>query len=161
MLPGGFEPVTPRSIVQRGTTEPTTAAAEPDSNLCYLCNNLDYAAINFFHNHFPPPSSPRICIKICPHSDVFASYLLPGVYRKQITQFTIRNNQKTERMSFSMLSTPKMLSFFSGSGGTPGPDLPSPFGRKFLFHFHSHPPPPPPTLDNPSGKSLDYYGIQG
>ena len=27
-----------------------------------------------------------------------------------------------------------MLSFFSGSGGTPGPDLPSPFGRKFLFH---------------------------
>ena len=32
-----------------------------------------------------------------------------------------------------MLSTPKMLSFFSGSGGTHGPDLPSPFGRKFLF----------------------------
>ena len=26
-----------------------------------------------------------------------------------------------------------MLSFFSGSGGTHGPDLPSPFGRKFLF----------------------------
>ena len=28
------------SIVQRGTTEPTTAAAEPISNLCYLSNNL-------------------------------------------------------------------------------------------------------------------------
>ena len=54
MLLGGFEPVTPRSIVQRGTTEPTTAAAEPDSNLCYLCNNLDNAAISFFHNHSPP-----------------------------------------------------------------------------------------------------------
>ena len=54
MLPGRFEPVTPRSIVQRGTTEPTTAVTEPDSNLCYLCNNLDYAAINFFHNHCPP-----------------------------------------------------------------------------------------------------------
>ena len=26
-----------------------------------------------------------------------------------------------------------MLSFFSGSGGTHGPDLPSPFRRKFLF----------------------------
>ena len=58
MLPGGFEPVTPRSIVQRGTTEPTTAAAEPDLNLCYLCNNLDYAAINFCHNHSPPPPPP-------------------------------------------------------------------------------------------------------
>ena len=58
MLSGGFEPVTLRSIVQRGTTEPTTAAAEADSNLCYLCNNLDYAAINFFHNHFPPPRIP-------------------------------------------------------------------------------------------------------
>ena len=67
VLPGGFEPVTPRSIVQRGTTEPTTAAAEPDSNLCYLCNNLDYAAVNFFHNHPPPPrASPGICIKILP-----------------------------------------------------------------------------------------------
>ena len=62
MLPGGFEPVTPRSIVQRGTTEPTTAAAEPDSNLCYLCNNLDYAAINFCHNH-SLRASPGICIK--------------------------------------------------------------------------------------------------
>ena len=49
MLLGGFKPVTPRSIVQRGTTEPTNAAAEPDSNLCYLCNNLDNAAVNFFH----------------------------------------------------------------------------------------------------------------
>ena len=57
------------------------------------------------------------------------------IYRKQITQFTIRNNPKTERVSFWMLSTPKMLSFFSGSGGTPGPDLPSPFGRKFLFQL--------------------------
>ena len=65
MLPGGFEPVTPRSIVQPGTTEPTTAAAEPDSNLCYLCNNLDYVAINFFHNH-SPRSSPGICIKNLP-----------------------------------------------------------------------------------------------
>ena len=32
-----------------------------------------------------------------------------------------------------------MLSFFSGSGGTPGPDLPSPFGRKFLFYFTVRP----------------------
>ena len=32
-----------------------------------------------------------------------------------------------------------MLSFFSGSGGTPGPDLPSPFGRKFLFHHFLSP----------------------
>ena len=30
-LPGGIETVTPRSIVQRGTSEPTTAPAEPDS----------------------------------------------------------------------------------------------------------------------------------
>ena len=66
MLPGGFEPVTPRSIVQPGTTELTTAAAEPDSNFCYLCNNLDYAAINFFHNHSPPRASPGICIKNLP-----------------------------------------------------------------------------------------------
>ena len=56
VLPGGFEPVTPRSIVQCGTTEPTTAAVEPDSNLCYLWNNVDYAAINFCHNH--PPHIP-------------------------------------------------------------------------------------------------------
>ena len=65
MLPGGIEPVTPRSIVQRGTTEPTTAAAEPDSNLCYLCNNLDYAAINFCRNH-SPRAPPGICIKNLP-----------------------------------------------------------------------------------------------
>ena len=63
-LPGGFEPVTPQSIVQRGTSEPTTAGAEPDSNLCYLCNNLDYAAINFCHNH--PLRTPGICIKNLP-----------------------------------------------------------------------------------------------
>ena len=49
--------MTPRSIVQRDTTEPTTAAVEPDSNLCYLCNNLDYAAINFCFNH-PPQRIP-------------------------------------------------------------------------------------------------------
>ena len=36
----GFEPVTLRLIVQRGTTEATTAAAEPVLNLCYLCNKL-------------------------------------------------------------------------------------------------------------------------
>ena len=29
MSPGGFEPVTLWSIVKRGTTEPSTAAAEP------------------------------------------------------------------------------------------------------------------------------------
>ena len=56
MLPGGFESVTPRSIVQSRTTEPTTAAVEPGSNLCYLSNNLDYAAVNFCHNH--PPRIP-------------------------------------------------------------------------------------------------------
>ena len=32
-----------------------------------------------------------------------------------------------------MLSPPEMISFFSGSGGTPGPDLPSPFGRKIFL----------------------------
>ena len=37
---GGLEPVTLRSIVQRGTTEPTTAAAEATSDHCYLCSNL-------------------------------------------------------------------------------------------------------------------------
>ena len=64
MLPGGLEPVTPRSIVQRGTTEPRTAAAEPDSNLCYLSNDLDNAAVNFFHGdlrkNLPPLG--RFCI---------------------------------------------------------------------------------------------------
>ena len=46
-------------VVQRSNTEPATAAAEPDSNFCYLCNNLDYAAVNFCHNHPPPPCTPR------------------------------------------------------------------------------------------------------
>ena len=40
MSPGGLETVTLRSIVQRGTTEPTTTAAEAASNLCYVFNNL-------------------------------------------------------------------------------------------------------------------------
>ena len=37
--PDGFESETLGSIVQRGIAEPTTAAAELPSNLCYLCNN--------------------------------------------------------------------------------------------------------------------------
>ena len=47
------------------------------------------------------------------------------------------NNKKiTERVSFSVLSTLK-VKFFSGSGGTHGPDLPSPFWRKFFFRIVS------------------------
>ena len=38
--PDGFEPETFGSIVQCSTTEPTTAAAEPASNLCYLRNKI-------------------------------------------------------------------------------------------------------------------------
>ena len=38
--PDGFEHETLGSIVERGTTEPTTEPIEPASNLCYLCNNL-------------------------------------------------------------------------------------------------------------------------
>ena len=54
-------------------------------------------------------------------------FIVAVIYRKQITQINITNNQKTERVRFSM------------SRGTSGPDLPSPFGRKFLFHFHTLP----------------------
>ena len=31
---------TPRSVAQRGTTEPTIAATEIFANLCYLCTDL-------------------------------------------------------------------------------------------------------------------------
>ena len=43
MSSGGLEPssmCTLRLIVQHGTTEPATAAAETSSNFCYLCDNL-------------------------------------------------------------------------------------------------------------------------
>ena len=39
----------------------------------------------------------------------------------------------------SMLSILKMLSLFSGSKGPHGPDLPSPYGRKFSISLHALP----------------------
>ena len=38
-----------------------------------------------------------------------------------------------------MLSILKTLSLFSGSGGSHGPDLPSPYGRKFHISLHTLP----------------------
>ena len=74
--------MTPRSIVQRGTTEPTTAAAEPDSNLCYLCNNLDYAAINFAHNHSPPRIPGDLHKKFAPTRTLLHPIFCQGVGRE-------------------------------------------------------------------------------
>ena len=52
----------------------------------------------------------------------------------QFSKYKITISQNSR--SFSMLSILKMLSIFSGSRGTHGPDLPSsPFGRKFHFAF--------------------------
>ena len=65
-----------QNVLPGGTTESTTAAAEPVSNLCYLCNNLDVAAINFCHNNSAPPG---ICIK---NSGAFTSWLFPGEGRR-------------------------------------------------------------------------------
>ena len=48
---------------------------------------------------------------------------------KQLSKYKIPISQN--RQSFSMLSIFKMLSIFSGSRGPDGPNLPSPFGRKF------------------------------
>ena len=45
--PGGFQPAS--VCTQRGTTEPTTAAAESASNLCYLCNNLNSVYCDMIH----------------------------------------------------------------------------------------------------------------
>ena len=44
--PNGFEPKTPRSVAQRGTTEPTIAATENSANLCYLCTDLINYAVS-------------------------------------------------------------------------------------------------------------------
>ena len=42
----------------------------------------------------------------------------------------------TEWYDFPNVKSTKMLSFLFGSGGL-RPDLPSPFGRKFLFCLHN------------------------
>ena len=69
----GFEPVTLWSIIQRGTTEQTTAVARLASNLYYLCNNL-VMQLSIFAITIPPRTPGDMHQNVAP----FLGLLHPG-----------------------------------------------------------------------------------
>ena len=64
VLQGGFETVTPLSIDERGTTEPTTAVVEPDQNFAVYAITLIMQLSSFAIT--TPRASSGICIKNLP-----------------------------------------------------------------------------------------------